>query len=145
AGPADAGPADAGPADAGPADAGPAGARPTGAGSPGPGPPGAGRRVRPSCQPRCRADMVWRISAGVGPPGGTEGPAAAVSRRGGALRSWGCRFACLTRRGRPLTPPSASGPGPSGTAGIGPVCRDTSHGGPEGFWVRGEATGVIGV
>ena len=25
---------------------------------------------RPSCQPRCSADMVWRISAGVGPLAG---------------------------------------------------------------------------
>src|SRR5439155_23782748 len=63
------------------------------------------RRDLPSCQPRCSADMVWRISAGLGPvdPADPAGPAApetprggpllasVVRRGGGSSRSWGAR------------------------------------------------------
>ncbi len=58
-------------------------------------------------------------------------------------------LACLTRRGSPLASSSPSGCAPgspwAGTAGSGPVWRDSSHGGPEGRAGRDEATGVIGV
>src|SRR5206468_9057078 len=70
---------------------------------------------RPSCQPRCSADMVCRISAGLGPgdpeepedpedPGEPEGPgypgtppdapllASVVRRGGGSSLSWGARL-----------------------------------------------------
>ncbi|MFY9931153.1 MAG: hypothetical protein WAK82_24450, partial [Streptosporangiaceae bacterium] len=43
---------------------------------------------RPSCQPRCRADMVRRISAGVGPLAGPP-LATMVRRRGGSARNCG--------------------------------------------------------
>jgi hypothetical protein len=85
---------------------------------------------------------------------------ASVVRRGGGLSlSWGARLACLTRRGRPwksaLAPGSEEGgpagplgplePAEPGAAGSGPVSRDSSHGGPDAWPGRGEATGVIGV
>src|SRR5204862_6741313 len=116
---------------------------PASAGEPGPAPGdspvawSAIRRARPSCQPRCSADMVCRISAGLGPgdpedPGDPEGPgdpghppgapllASVVGRGGGLSLSWGARLACLTRRGRPwksaLAPGSEEG-GPAGPLG----------------------------
>ena len=93
--------------------------------------------------------MVWRISAGVGPLAGAGGGAGEVWRRGGLSRSCGAMLACLTRRGSPLTSPLPSGCAPgspsAGTAGSGPVWRDSSHGGPAGRADRDEATGVIGV
>lgn len=114
--------------------------------------------------------MVCRISAGLG-PGDPEGPGdpgtppdapllASVVRRGGGLSlSWGARLACLTRRGSPLKSPLSPGsagddpagplgppdPAEPGTGGSGPVSRVSSHGGPETWPGRGEATGVIGV
>jgi hypothetical protein len=42
--------------------------------------------ARPSCQPRCSDDMVWRISAGLGPGDPPVRPVlATVVRRGGGL------------------------------------------------------------
>src|SRR4029077_6858277 len=101
---------------------------PAPAGEPGPAPgdsPGSCSVIRcdrPSCQPPCSADMVCRISAGLGPedPGDPGGPgypgtppdapllASVVRRGGGSSLSWGARLACLTRRGRPLKSPLAS-------------------------------------
>jgi hypothetical protein len=46
--------------------------------------------------------MVWRISAGVGPPVALWAAVVEVGRRGGSARSSGARLACLTRRGSPL-------------------------------------------
>jgi len=92
--------------------------------------------------------MVWRISAGVGPPVRPAAAGVEVRRRGGSARSWGARFACLTRRGRPLPPRSApgeAGSGPAGSTGSGPVWPDSSHGGPGVLAVLGPATGIIGV
>src|SRR5690348_17711543 len=123
---------------------------PAPAGEPGPAPGdspvacSASRRDRPSCQPRCSADMVCRISAGLGPgepedpeePGEPGEPGvpgepgmppgapllASVVRRGGGLSlSWGARLACLTRRGRPLKSTLAPGSEEDGPAGpLGP-------------------------
>jgi hypothetical protein len=104
--------------------------------------------------------MVWRISVGDGPADPPDGPvlASVVRRRGGSARSWGARLACLTRRGSPLTSPfpattttatasaeSGSGADPPGTAGVGPVSRDSSQGGLAARPGRGDATGVMGV
>jgi hypothetical protein len=115
------------------------------------------RCERPSCQPRCSADMVWRISAGLGPedpeePEDPEGPvdpptgptlATVVRRCGGLARSWGARLACLTRRGSPLMSPSPSGsavpelgadpsdPKDPEDPESGPVSRESSQGGLE--------------
>ena len=137
-----------------------------------PGWPGP-RCARPSCQPRCSADMVRRISAGDGPPAGPDGPC-------GPARAWRTGLRC-GRRGKAagrvspelgsqvglLDPPGEpahlavadrggalaariSAAGHSGhygytrhgqRSGLG----DNSQGGPDGFPVRGEATGVIGV